>query len=237
MQGCRTWSDFLVDPEAFSVGSASRTLAVSVLQGSVQAIDRLDGRFFGDAFSTCDLWRLWPDFRPKTVYLDIETDGGSSGNSITTVGMYDGETFQCLIKGQDLDCFPDIICQYEMMVTFFGAGFDIPMLKKAFPHARYPQLHLDLCSALKKIGFRGGLKKIEKQLGLNRGADVDGLSGLDAIRLWREYRNGRDSSLATLIEYNREDVVNLEHLAQVTFDRSKGLLLEECGLGLGHLDC
>ena len=211
-------------------------MAVSVLEGSVSALERLDGQFFCEAFSTGDLWRLWPDFRPKTVYLDIETDGGQSGNAITTVGLYDGETFTCLIKGVDLDSFPEVIARYDMMVTFFGAGFDVPMLRKAFPYARYPRLHLDLCFALKKIGIRGGLKNIEKQLGLRRGAGVDGLSGLDAIRLWREYRNGRDSSLATLIEYNREDVVNLEHLAQVTFDRSKGLLMDGYGLTIAHLD-
>jgi uncharacterized protein YprB with RNaseH-like and TPR domain len=208
-------------------------LTESVLRGSVGALDQLDGKFFADAFNECDLWRVWPDFRPKTVYLDIETDGGQSPDSITMVGLYDGDQFTCLVKGQDLDQYPEVIAQYQMVVTFYGSGFDLPVLRRAFPHAAVPRLHLDLCHTLKRLGFKGGLKKIEKQLGLDRGQELDGLTGWDAVRLWREYQRGRDESLERLIAYNREDVVNLEHLAQVAFDRSRGLLLAESGLAPG----
>ncbi|MES1227590.1 MAG: exonuclease, partial [Armatimonadota bacterium] len=86
-QGCRSWTDYLAEPTAFSIGSASRSLAQSVIEGSVAAAERLDAQFFSDAFSVSELWRLWPDFRPKTVYLDIETDGRNSSDAITTVGM------------------------------------------------------------------------------------------------------------------------------------------------------
>jgi len=41
---------------------------------------------------------------------------------------------------------------------------------------------------------------------------------MDAIRLWREYLRGNQTSLDQLIAYNREDVVNLEFLAQVAYD-------------------
>lgn len=232
-QGCHSWDHFLADPAQYRIGSASRTLAESVITGSVSALERLDGRFFAEAFNECDVWRVWPDFRPKTVYLDIETDGGQSPDALTMVGLYDGDRFTCLVKGQDLDQYPDVIAQYEMVVTFFGAGFDLPMLRRAFPQARVPRLHIDLCHTLKRLGFKGGLKKIEKQLGLCRGDEVDGLTGWDAVRLWREYRNGKDASLERLIAYNREDVVNLEHLAQVAYDRSRGLLLAESGLAPG----
>ena len=104
-----------------------------------------------------------------------------------------------------------------MIVTFFGLGFDVPMLQKRFTSIPFDQLHLDLCATLKRIGFRGGLKKIEKQLGWNRGDELDGLNGLDAIRLWSEYCRGREESLDTLIAYNREDVVNLEKLAEIAY--------------------
>lgn len=232
-QGCHSWNHFLAAPGDFRIGSASRTLAESVVSGSVLALDRLDGRFFADAFNESDVWRVWPDFRPKTVYLDIETDGGQSPDAITMVGLFDGDKFTCLIKGQDLDTYPEVIEQYELVVTFFGSGFDLPMLRRAFPQAKVPRLHIDLCHSMKRLGFKGGLKKIEKQLGLCRGDDVDGLTGFDAIRLWREHLRGRDEALERLVAYNREDVVNLEHLAQVAYDRSRGLLLAESGLAPG----
>ena len=117
-----------------------------------------------------------------------------------------------------------------MIVTFFGAGFDIPKLKKAFPEVPFDQIHLDLCYALKRVGYRGGLKKIERQLGIARSGETDGLTGRDAIRLWNEYQSGRDSSLKLLVDYNREDVVNLERLAQIAYDKLQRTLLVEAGL-------
>jgi uncharacterized protein YprB with RNaseH-like and TPR domain len=146
------------------------------------------------------------------------------------VGLYDGADFKCLINGIDLEEFPSVIARYNVIVTFFGSGFDLPMLKKAFPEVEFDHIHIDLCHTLKRLGFRGGLKKIEKQLGIARGANTDGLNGWDAVRLWREYQSGRESSLDTLVEYNREDVVNLETLAEVAFDRLRGATLAEAGL-------
>jgi uncharacterized protein YprB with RNaseH-like and TPR domain len=67
--------------------------------------------------------------------------------------------------------------------------------------------------------LRGGLKRIEKELGIDRGENLDGLDGLAAIRLWRAYRTqGDDEALQTLIAYNREDVVNLETLAEYAYE-------------------
>ena len=160
-------------------------------------------------------WRAFPEFRDSCVYLDIETDGGKGGNSITTIGLYDGNEFTALVQGDNLENFRDIFSQYSMIVTFFGAGFDVPMLQKRYKDVLFDQIHIDLCPTLRRLGLRGGLKSIEKQLGLSRGEDTDGLSGYDAIRLWNRYKTlGDDRALQTLIAYNREDVVNLETLAE-----------------------
>ncbi|HXH62343.1 MAG TPA: ribonuclease H-like domain-containing protein [Fimbriimonadaceae bacterium] len=229
-QGCLTWTDYLQDPRSFSIGGANKTYFKKFLNTSVQSLEKREYRFFAQSLGAREAWRAWPDFRNRCVYLDIETDGGQSGESITMVGLYDGADFTCLVKGVDLDEFPDVIARYSMVVTFFGSGFDVPMLKRAFPHVAIDQIHLDLCHTLKRVGYRGGLKKIEKQLGILRGAETDGLSGYDAIRLWQQYQRGRDKALETLIEYNREDVVNLERLAQIAYDRLKAAAFSEAGL-------
>ena len=148
---------------------------------------------------------------------------------MTCVGLYDGTAFRCLVQGEDLGLFPDIISHYGMIVTFFGSGFDLPMLRRAFPQFHYDHIHVDLCPTLKRLGFRGGLKKIEKQPGIGRSEDTDGLSGLDAVRLWREYKRGREASLDTLIQYNQEDVVNLERLAEIAYARLARATLAEAG--------
>ena len=229
-QGCLSWHDYLASPKKFSIGGVKRDFFDLYVRESADMLERGEHEFFAQALGAKEAWRAWPQFRNSCAYLDIETDGGQRGESITMVGLYDGADFNCLIKGEDLDQFPDVISKYSMIVTFFGSGFDVPMLRKAFPAVPFSQIHLDLCFGLKRVGYRGGLKKIEKQLGIARSEETDGLSGFDAIRLWREYQEGSDDSLKTLVEYNREDVVNLERLAEVAFEKLQRATLGEASL-------
>lgn len=219
-RGCLTWADALNGINDLPFGAASRDIVRMVLNKSQEALETKEHQFFTKALGSGQAWRAWPSFRSECVYLDIETDGGQAGNSITTIGIYNGSEFECFIKGQNLENFRDRISEFGMIVTFFGLGFDIPMILKRYPKIVLDHIHLDLCPTLREVGLKGGLKKIEKELGIARGADTDGLNGRDAIYLWRRYERGGDErALETLIAYNREDVVNLEALAQIAYDR------------------
>jgi uncharacterized protein len=221
-QGCFTWDDALDHLDHLSFGYADRVTVRRVLEKSKEALETGEHQFFSMALANRDAWRAWPQFRHACGYLDIETDGGKSGSSITTIGLYDGEKFEAFIKGIDLENFRDRISHFSMIVTFFGLSFDVPMIQKRFKDLKLDQIHLDLCPTLREVGLRGGLKKIEKELGIARGGDTDGLNGYDAILLWRRYEMARDqSALNKLVAYNREDVVNLEHLSQIAYDRMK----------------
>ena len=219
--GCHTWDDLAAGIDRYSFGTASREDVALHLEWSRGALESGRHQYFARQLGLSEAWRAWPDFRDRCVYLDIETDGGRSGSAITTVGLYDGKGFTGLVRDVDLGDFPDLISHYSMVVTFFGAGFDLPMLQKRFPSVRFDQIHLDLCPTLRKLGLKGGLKSIEKQLGLARGEDTDGLTGMDAIRLWRQHQRGHRTALQTLLAYNREDVVNLETLAEYAYSRLK----------------
>lgn len=214
----------------FSVGGASPELVRQVIQESVGALESENHQYFSKALPARETWRAWKEFRHNCVYLDIETDGGNWGNSVTTIGLYDGNEFTCLIKGHDLENFRDIISRYSMIVTFFGTGFDLPVLEKCFPGIGFDHIHIDLCFAMKQLGYRGGLKKIETQLGIQRSPQSQGLTGRDAITLWRRYLMGSDAALETLVAYNREDVVNLEKLADHAFTRLTARTLYDVGL-------
>jgi uncharacterized protein YprB with RNaseH-like and TPR domain len=151
--------------------------------------------------------------------VDIETDGGTD---ITVIGIYDGSKFTVLVKDEDLGNFPDVISHYSTIVTFFGTGFDIPVLQKNFKSFQFDQIHIDLCPMLRSLGYRGGLKSIEKEMGIQRDPSVDGLTGYDAVKLWRRYRNLRDErAMETLIAYNKADVVNLEALMVRAYKKMK----------------
>ena len=70
------------------------------------------------------------------------------------------------------------------------------------------------------MGYRGGLKGCEKQLGLDRG-ELDGVDGFFAVLLWRDFmRSGNSKALDTLLAYNIEDTVNLELLLVEAYNRN-----------------
>ncbi len=230
-QGCLTWDDFLAEPGRFSPGSIGVEGFKKGIEQSKEALETGGYQLFAKGLSERDHWRCWDAYRDQTLYLDIETDGGSSGNAITVIGMADSNGFFCLTKDEGLGAFPDILSRYAMVVTFWGSGFDLPMLNKAFPGLHRDQLHLDLCYAFRGLGMRGGLKSIEKQLGLARSEETDGLTGRDAITLWNKFeRQGSTKAKEILIAYNKEDVVNMEVLAQIAFDRLTRHTLAEAGL-------
>jgi uncharacterized protein YprB with RNaseH-like and TPR domain len=216
-QGCDSWDTYLDGPGRFAIGTADRQVACEVIEASRRALEERRHQYFVHALGHRESWRAWEAFRDSCVYLDIETDGRLSGSSVTTIGLYDGAEFRCLVQGQDLDSFRDIISRYAMVVTFFGSQFDIPLLQKRFRGGWFDQIHLDLCIALRRLGYRGGLKRIERQLGIERSDETGGMSGRDAIAMWEAYRRGNGEALDRLIAYNREDVVNLEVLAGIAF--------------------
>jgi len=84
---------------------------------------------------------------------------------------------------------------------------------------------VDLCPTLRRLGLRGGLKRIEQTLGLIRDPDLEGLDGWAAVRLWQAYCAGDTAALETLLRYNREDIVNLKPLAELAYQRLKARLL------------
>lgn len=225
-RGCVDWKDFLLRPEFHFAAGNERAAALRVIEASIRAYDRREPRFFADRLESAESWRAWIDFRSSCAYLDIETDGRTSGDAITLIGLYDGQDYRAFVRGENMDSFRDAVSHYALVVTFFGTGFDLPMLRKRFPDLPFDQIHFDLCPALRRLGYRGGLKRIERDLGLGRSSVTEGLDGRDAIRLWQAWQRGSREALDVLITYNREDVVNLEPLAEFTYANLAASLLD-----------
>lgn len=219
-QGCPDWDTFLQSEKRFSVGSASRELARREIDKSRAALTEGNHQFFAKRLKARDAWRAYESFKESCVYLDIETEN-SEDEPVTAIGLYDGSRYECLLKGEDLESFRDKISHYSMIVTFCGIGFDLPVLQKRFPGLVMDQIHLDLCPLLRHLGYRGGLKKIEREFGITRSEETDGLNGLDAVRLWRAYRRGNESALDVFVQYNKEDTVNMKVLAERAFELMK----------------
>ena len=107
-----------------------------------------------------------------------------------------------------------------MRGTFNGTRCTPPVDRRPLGELPDDQAHIDLLDPLRKLGYRGGLKKIEVQLGLEREGALKEADGFLAVLLWNEYQRGNRAALDTLIRYNLEDVVNLQYLADIVYNKA-----------------
>jgi hypothetical protein len=222
--GLATWQDFLAAPQVMGVGPERLAWLKAGVAESLEHLDQ--PRYFASRLPGAEHWRLFRHFRTRAAYLDIETSGAAWPHlEVTVVGLYDGVTLRQFVRGFNLEEFPQALEAVQLVVTFNGAQFDLPVLQAAFPDLAIPPLHLDLRFILARLGYRGGLKKIEPRFGLRRPPEVAGLNGYDAVLLWDRYRRGDRTALERLLAYNREDVANLELLMEEAFRRHQRALL------------
>lgn len=160
-------------------------------------------------------WRLYETFRSNAAYLDIETgEVDEEGPSITVIGLMSKGKYEAYVARDDMEDFLDKVAEVDFLVTFNGSRFDLPVLHRTFPGVLESISHVDLVYPARHLGFRGGLKKVEEMLGIERTERVKGLRGYDAPSLWSRHLSGDSESLDLLLEYNRFDVVNLEPIAR-----------------------
>ncbi len=215
--GISTWNDWR-EPPPFALACSSG-IVPAVLDSSREALAAGLPTFFTRDLTAADHWRIFPHFRNRTAYLDIETTGLADEAEITTVALYDGASVRTYVNGDNLDDFIEDIFSYKVLVSYNGKGFDIPFLERYFK-TRLDHAHIDLRYVLARLGLKGGLKGCERQLGINRGT-LDGVDGFFAVLLWREYeRSGNKQALETLLAYNIEDTVNLERLLVEAYNRN-----------------
>jgi uncharacterized protein YprB with RNaseH-like and TPR domain len=148
------------------------------------------------------------------AYLDIET---SFGGEITVIGVFRPPERLIQLVGEEVNWTNlwNALEGVSEVLTYNGARFDLPVIK------RLVKLDLnrffrcrDLMHDCWARNLYGGLKKVEEQLGIER--ESKGIDGIEAMRLWERFRYYRDeTSLETLLGYNRDDIVNLYHLEKV----------------------
>lgn len=212
-QGIKSWEDFNSAKTIKGISKRNKENYDLLLQIASRQLNSKNAIFFSSLMRFSDQWRLYNDFKDEAVYLDIETNGYYSG--ITVVGLSDGFETKTFVRGFNLDknLIAKELAKYQIIVTFNGASFDLPVLLRYFG-LKINLPHVDLRFVCQKTGYSGGLKSIEKQLGIHRREEVQSITGEDAVYLWEMWKSTGDREyLEKLVMYNEEDILNLRPLA------------------------
>ncbi len=225
--GVRRWEDAR-SVVALPIGGRRARDVSRYAEESIERLVRSDAGWFYDGLPSGEQWRLFPEFGDSLAYVDIETTGlGGPYDHVTTIALYDGRTVRHYVYEENLEDFREDIGRYRLVVTYNGKQFDAPFLRNCLG-VRLPKAHLDLRYPLASLGYRGGLKGCERQLGIERG-ELEGVDGYFAVVLWQDFRrNGNRRALETLLAYNIADTVNLERLLVMAYN------LKAARLGFGE---
>ena len=175
----------------------------------------------------CDLYRK---YKYSAVALDIETESYDGSIAVLSVSRLHGtgvtETIQ-LTKGQDLSerAIADTLKAAKLLITFNGLNFDLPKLTSEYPESFSEDIPvLDLYILAQAIGFKGGLKVLEKVLNVPRSTDASDATG-HTHKLWKQFISENDQqALQSLLDYAAADASNLFKLADTLIEWAEAKL-------------
>ena len=178
------------------------------LRESAGALDSHDLGYFTSSFPTAEQWRILAEYFDAAAFIDLESTGLSrySCHASVIAAYYRGELYS-FVYGENMDDFLLFADDAEIIITFNGNAFDIPFIEKTFNIPSLDRPHLDLRWIAWHRGYRGGLKSIERQMGIRRPSNIDGIDGFEAVDLFHRWQYGDISAKETLVAYCKADVI------------------------------
>ena len=213
------WSEF---PDNSIVTGKRQKKVNNFLEKAKKNLEVENTHFFSNNLPNKEKWRIYKNFEPKTCFFDIETTGlDQKKNKVTTVTFHRQNETTTLVRGENLtrNNIKEEFFKSKLLVSFNGKRFDQPFLEHNY-NLDIETPHIDLMYPCKQLGLSGGLKKIEKELKIQR--ELEDIDGREAVRLWKQYeKKGDAEALEKLIRYNKYDTVNLKDLMETVHDKLK----------------
>lgn len=212
-QGICTWEDLESSAEDV-LGPKKLALCLAEIEDSRAALESGEIKFFSSRLGSQNAWRLIPHCEDSIAYIDIESNGMGmppQAQSTAIAVSFRGKLYVEHEKAEKRKLFEMLHDEAKMWVSFNGLTFDLPFLRREFKMP-FDQAHVDLRVWLRRLGMKGGLKKIQAALDEIPKRDSMDIDGWDAVRLWRMHEKGIDGALETLMSYNAEDTIVLENL-------------------------
>ena len=163
-------------------------------------------------------------FLNQSLCLDIEC--AYWNGPISVIGIYkpgEGEMichqfvkYQNLTKENLVSAFKNC----KMLITYNGLKFDVPKIRKDLPGVLPEKVFvLDLYLLARELNLGASLKTVENTLNIERPAHLDNRRKI-ATKLWKSYtRFNNPQDLQMLLDYNRQDTVNLYPLAEALINK------------------
>ena len=214
-EGCECWLDVLNARHSFGVVDRYVWGDVrAAAETALRALEADDAAYFTERLPARERWRVLARWFDRASFFDIETSGLEIDSIVTLVCCWHGGEPLRFLANENLDDFLDLLDDVKLLVSFNGSGFDVPRVLGRFHIPELPCAHVDLRWLCHHAGWRGGLKNIERGLGLNRPADLEGLGGAEAVWLWQAWAERQDEQARrTLERYCSADTAMLNLLA------------------------
>jgi len=108
----------------------------------------------------------------------------------------------------------------KMLVTYNGIKHDVPKIKQEFPGVVPEKMpNIDLYRFARMLDLNTNLKVLENTLAIERMEEFSKKRRI-AVKLWRRYSRYNDvRALSMLLEYNKQDTVNLYPIAEELVER------------------
>lgn len=173
----------------------------------------------------------------NALFLDIESTGLAGAGTVAFLvglGWVENGRFlvrQILMRDYDeetsaLETLREHLERHDVLVTFNGKSFDVPMLTSRFEisrmrHVAWPKVHVDLVHIARRV-YKLRLKQcklteLEKHLlGFEREGDIPG-SEIPA-RYFAFLKVKEMAMLEDILEHNREDIYSMHRLIGVLCD-------------------
>lgn len=162
-------------------------------------------------------------YRHKQNALCLDIEVTRFNGPIALVGIfppidgYPNDHYQSFIKDKNLTKL-NLIKAFEgktMLITFNGISWDVKKIRQEFGNVIPKNILLfDLYLFAKSLGLGASLRTLEFTFGIERLHDPTKRKGI-AIALWKKYqKTHHEASLRELIEYNKQDTINVYILAE-----------------------
>ncbi len=221
-QNIKTWDEFMKAKTIKGLTTEQKRECDLILQQAKYAILEDKPSFF-TKLPQKEMWRLYQSFKNKLRFLDIEII--NKQREILVVSIADGFETKSFVRNHSLtpENLKKELEQDIILVTFNGSSFDLPILER-YCKTAFALPHIDLKHLCIKLGFKGGLKEVEKQLNIQRPQHLYG----NPSEVYRTFMASQDKEyLELIVQYNEEDTINLKPVLEKVYPQALKHLQEQ----------